>query len=248
MPVVLGSRSTYALGALGGFKGRKLEVGDELPVGKGRSGRRGGARGRQRSRRPAGRRADGIAGHAGAVLARITEAAGNGFFADTWKVAPEADRIGYRFKGGKPLEFVPREPPFGAGSDPIPRISPMPATPMARSRSWWDRANRAASRRSLGRRLFHGRHRDLRGYGSDRSPPAEYAGAVRQGRHGSGTCGPKRPCGSAGQASQRAGVTGRREIRRDQQAQLSPFGPGLLELSMRHRRVWSAFDDAKSCC
>ena len=24
----------------------------------------------------------------------------------------------YRFKGGKPLEFVPREPPFGAGSDP----------------------------------------------------------------------------------------------------------------------------------
>ena len=49
---------------------------------------------------------------------RITEQAGNGFFSDTWKVAPEADRIGYRFKGGKPLEFVPREPPFGAGSDP----------------------------------------------------------------------------------------------------------------------------------
>src|SRR6185369_2836977 len=33
VPVVLGSRSTYALGALGGFKGRKLEAGDELPVG-----------------------------------------------------------------------------------------------------------------------------------------------------------------------------------------------------------------------
>ncbi len=49
---------------------------------------------------------------------RITDAAGNAFFTDTWKVAPEADRIGYRFKGGKPLEFVPREPPFGAGSDP----------------------------------------------------------------------------------------------------------------------------------
>jgi allophanate hydrolase subunit 2 len=48
----------------------------------------------------------------------ITEAGGNGFFSDAWKVAPEADRIGYRFKGGKPLEFVPREPPFGAGSDP----------------------------------------------------------------------------------------------------------------------------------
>src|SRR6266567_550835 len=50
--------------------------------------------------------------------AAVTEAAGVGFFGDTWKVAPEADRIGYRFKGGKPLDFVPREPPFGAGSDP----------------------------------------------------------------------------------------------------------------------------------
>ena len=49
---------------------------------------------------------------------RITNTAGEGFFADTWKVAPEADRIGYRFKGGKPLQFLPREPPFGAGSDP----------------------------------------------------------------------------------------------------------------------------------
>jgi allophanate hydrolase subunit 2 len=49
---------------------------------------------------------------------RITAEAGRQFFADTWKVAPEADRIGYRFKGGKPLDFVPRTPPFGAGSDP----------------------------------------------------------------------------------------------------------------------------------
>ncbi|MEM6744393.1 MAG: allophanate hydrolase, partial [Pseudomonadota bacterium] len=49
---------------------------------------------------------------------RITPEAQKGFFADGWKVAPEADRMGYRFRGGKPLEFVPREPPFGAGSDP----------------------------------------------------------------------------------------------------------------------------------
>ena len=49
---------------------------------------------------------------------RITEESGKHFFADTWKVAPEADRIGYRFKGGRPLEFVPRKQPFGAGSDP----------------------------------------------------------------------------------------------------------------------------------
>src|SRR5580658_5191451 len=33
VPIVLGSRSTYTLGALGGFEGRKLAAGDELPIG-----------------------------------------------------------------------------------------------------------------------------------------------------------------------------------------------------------------------
>ena len=49
---------------------------------------------------------------------RITEESGRRFFDDTWKVAPEADRIGYRFRDGHPLAFVEREQPFGAGSDP----------------------------------------------------------------------------------------------------------------------------------
>ena len=118
VPVVLGSRSTYALGALGGFKGRKLEAGDELPVGAAtasvKEGRTvaEGLRGLPMAMPTELRVMPGLYWH------RITDAAGNAFFTDTWKVAPEADRIGYRFKGGKPLEFVPREPPFGAGSDP----------------------------------------------------------------------------------------------------------------------------------
>jgi biotin-dependent carboxylase-like uncharacterized protein len=118
VPAVLGSRSTYALGALGGFQGRKLEAGDELPVGTAatsvKEGRTvaEGLRGLPAAMPTELRVMPGLYWH------RITEAAGNGFFADTWKVAPEADRIGYRFKGGKPLEFVQREPPFGAGSDP----------------------------------------------------------------------------------------------------------------------------------
>ena len=33
VPLALGSRSTYAIGALGGFKGRPIAAGDELPVG-----------------------------------------------------------------------------------------------------------------------------------------------------------------------------------------------------------------------
>ena len=49
---------------------------------------------------------------------RLQEESAAGFFEDQWKVASEADRMGYRFKGGRPLRFVDREPPFGAGSDP----------------------------------------------------------------------------------------------------------------------------------
>ena len=116
VPLVLGSRSTYALGALGGFEGRKLAAGDLLPIGS----RRGAAEGRSVS--PTLRRGPAASAELrmmpGLYWHRITAAAGKQFFADTWKVAPEADRIGYRFRGGHSLEFVPREQPFGAGSDP----------------------------------------------------------------------------------------------------------------------------------
>lgn len=115
VPAVLGSRSTYTLGALGGFKGRKLEAGDELPVGEGT-----GAAGRTvpvKLRRAPGSSAV-LRMMPGLYWHRITEAAGQHFLEDSWKVAPEADRIGYRFRGGRALEFVPRDPPFGAGSDP----------------------------------------------------------------------------------------------------------------------------------
>jgi len=118
VPVVLGSRSTYALGALGGFKGRKLEAGDELPVGNNTTSVSEGRSVARDLRGPRGTVPTELRVMPGLYWHRITDAAGDGFFADTWKVAPEADRIGYRFKGGKPLEFVPRVPPFGAGSDP----------------------------------------------------------------------------------------------------------------------------------
>ena len=116
VPVVLGSRSTYTLGALGGFKGRKLEAGDKLPTGKGRAAKEGRTIA-EKLRRGIGTPAE-LRMLPGLYWHRITAEAGKHFFADTWKVAPEADRIGYRFRGGKPLEFVPREQPFGAGSDP----------------------------------------------------------------------------------------------------------------------------------
>jgi biotin-dependent carboxylase-like uncharacterized protein len=117
VPVVLGSRSTYTLGALGGHEGRKLAAGDKLAVGKtakpSKEGRSVPANLRRMPGTPAELRAlPGLYWH------RITDQSGGAFFSDTWKVAPEADRIGYRFKGGRALEFVPRKQPFGAGSDP----------------------------------------------------------------------------------------------------------------------------------
>jgi biotin-dependent carboxylase-like uncharacterized protein len=115
-PPALGSRSTYAIGALGGVNGRAIAAGDELPVGQGGGGTEGASV-------PADlRRAPGAPTELrvlpGLYWYRITEKAQKGFFDDEWKVAPEADRMGYRFRGGKPLEFVEREQPFGAGSDP----------------------------------------------------------------------------------------------------------------------------------
>ncbi len=116
VPIVLGSRSTYTLGALGGFQGRKLAEGDKLPIGKGRGANEGRSVAEKLRGLPSSpaelRMLRGLYWH------RITAEAGKNFLADTWKVAPEADRIGYRFKGGRKLEFIDREPPFGAGSDP----------------------------------------------------------------------------------------------------------------------------------
>ena len=117
VPLVLGSRSTYGLGAFGGFQGRKLQAGDVLPVG---SAKRAVAEGRTvpaeliaaTSKEVELRVLPGLYFH------RLEEAAVATFFDDTWSVAPEADRIGYRYRGGTPLQFRARVQPFGAGSDP----------------------------------------------------------------------------------------------------------------------------------
>lgn len=116
VPKALGSRSTYPIGALGGFNGRAVAAGDELPVGEARKATEGKSIPEALRRRP-GMPAE-LRVVPGLYWHRITEQAGRNFFEDEWKVAPEADRMGYRFRGGRPLDFVPREQPFGAGSDP----------------------------------------------------------------------------------------------------------------------------------
>ncbi|MDR0480201.1 MAG: biotin-dependent carboxyltransferase family protein [Burkholderiaceae bacterium] len=117
VPSVLGSRSTYGLGAFGGFEGRKLAAGDLLPVGapspRARPGRRvEGDLAVQCAKEQELRVLPGLYDY------RLTAEAAQSFYADTWTVGTEADRIGYRFKGGRALSFKDRTPPFGAGSNP----------------------------------------------------------------------------------------------------------------------------------
>lgn len=116
VPERLGSRSTYALGGLGGHNGRPLRPGDVLDIGTPGTvvtGRTLEANLRSRLAKSYELRVvTGLYDH----LVKPDSLAG--FFADTWKVASESDRIGYRFNGGSPLQYVDRTPPFGAGSDP----------------------------------------------------------------------------------------------------------------------------------
>ena len=117
VPLALGSRSTYTLGALGGFEGRNLQAGDEIGIGPSESLVPEGRSVPDALRRRNGTTAE-LRTIPGLYWHRITEMSQRNFFEDTWKVAPEADRIGYRFQKGRPLEFNEREQPFGAGSDP----------------------------------------------------------------------------------------------------------------------------------
>lgn len=117
VPVVLGSRSTYGLGAFGGLQGRKLQAGDVLPVGQAAAPAAPG-------KELPGRLMTTLAKEVqlrvlpGLYFHRLKNESVQSFFADTWRVAPEADRIGYRYRNGTPLQFHERTPPFGAGSDP----------------------------------------------------------------------------------------------------------------------------------
>ncbi|CAB3842730.1 5-oxoprolinase subunit C [Achromobacter anxifer] len=117
VPEVLGSRSTYALGAIGGHEGRKLQAGDRLAVGQ------ASIRTRVGRELPAElavsppktqtlRVLPGLYDH------RLEAESAATFYEDAWTVTSEADRIGYRYKQGRPLRFRGREQPFGAGADP----------------------------------------------------------------------------------------------------------------------------------
>lgn len=115
VPEVLGSRSTYALGAIGGVKGRPLQVGDVLPLGSSSRTRR--SRSLPAALRPRYERETEIRVVMGLYDHLLTPDSKGEFLEAPWTLTPVADRIGLRYAGPR-LEFTAREQPFGAGSDP----------------------------------------------------------------------------------------------------------------------------------
>jgi biotin-dependent carboxylase-like uncharacterized protein len=115
VPVVLSSRSTYTLGALGGYEGRPLADGDQLSVGPDSAAEAG--RSVPEELRPAMPTELEIRVVMGLYDHLLTDAGRETFLETAWTLTPTADRIGFRYKGGQ-LELVKRSQPFGAGSDP----------------------------------------------------------------------------------------------------------------------------------
>ena len=130
VPVVLGSRSTYTLGAIGGHEGRRLKAGDKLAVG-------------QPSRARAGRELPlDLAAHCpktqtlrvlpGLYDHRLEPESAATFYQDAWTVTSEADRIGYRYSRAARCAFASASSPSARAR--IRPTSSTPAIPSARSR------------------------------------------------------------------------------------------------------------------
>ena len=118
VPEVLGSRSTYSLGAIGGFKGRKLEAGDVVPVGAPlNSGRLPQAESVPEEFRPVFAKEQEVRIVLGLYDHRLTDEGLGNLLNEEWKVTPVADRMGLRYSGPG-VKWKEREQPFGAGSDP----------------------------------------------------------------------------------------------------------------------------------
>lgn len=117
VPIIMGSRSTYTLCGIGGLEGRPLQANDELEIGNDCiHSVQAGARIADELI-PTFSKKHEIRVVLGLCSYRLTEESKERFFSIDWNVTPEANRVGYRFKGER-LNFVEREQPFGAGSNP----------------------------------------------------------------------------------------------------------------------------------
>ena len=104
-PVVLGSRSTFTRGGLGGYEGRALKAGDKLPIGKAA----------KLPSQPVTLAAEFIPEYKPNISVRVmpgpqddlfTEEGINTFFSSEYTVTPESDRMGCRLEGATPIKHM----------------------------------------------------------------------------------------------------------------------------------------------
>lgn len=117
VPVFMHSRSTYTLIGLGGHEGRALQEGDELGLGEAPNGGSQVGKRVDEDHIPRYAKETELRVIIGLASYRLTEESMKEFLEVEWTVTPDADRVGYRYRGGE-LGFVEREQPAGAGSDP----------------------------------------------------------------------------------------------------------------------------------
>ncbi|PQZ60107.1 MULTISPECIES: biotin-dependent carboxyltransferase family protein [unclassified Microbacterium] len=116
VPVVLGSRSTYVIGAIGGVGGRAAAAGDELPVGVALQPLPPVAS-LAPQYRPVFERTLAVRVVLGLYDHLLTEEGVRRLVEEEWTLTPMADRMGLRFDGPG-VEWRERDQPFGAGQDP----------------------------------------------------------------------------------------------------------------------------------
>jgi biotin-dependent carboxylase-like uncharacterized protein len=117
VPIIQNSRSTYTLCGIGGYEGRALKEGDVLQIGSDSEANVSTGTTIPDSFIPKYSKSHEIRVVMGLCSYRLTEESKERFLNIEWTVTPESNRVGYRFKGER-LHFVPREQPFGAGSNP----------------------------------------------------------------------------------------------------------------------------------
>jgi biotin-dependent carboxylase-like uncharacterized protein len=118
VPEVLGSKSTYTLGGLGGFKGRALKKGDILEAGEPRDELRE-LKGRRVKEKflPLERLAKELRVVLGPQDDHVKPESIETFLNTEYQVSIHSNRVGYRFQGAQ-LYFHQREQSKDAGSDP----------------------------------------------------------------------------------------------------------------------------------
>lgn len=120
VPLLFGSRSTHVNAGFGGFRGRALLKNDVLLTMPNDGPIVSTARALDERFIPSFSKSVELRYVRGLFAYRLTESGRHDFDTREWTVTPSADRTGIRLQSDieSSLEFVSRDQPFGAGSDP----------------------------------------------------------------------------------------------------------------------------------